>query len=59
MESRRSGSHVRLTKTIDDVSYHITIPAHSALRVGTLHAILHELAAQGHLSIEELAALIL
>lgn len=41
--TRQSGSHVRLT-THQNGEHHITIPTHSALRVGTLSAILSEAA---------------
>ena len=41
--TRQSGSHLRLT-TVTGRQHHITIPAHSALRVGTLSAILEEVA---------------
>ena len=37
--TRQSGSHIRLT-TDQGGQHHITIPAHSPLRVGTLAAIL-------------------
>jgi predicted RNA binding protein YcfA (HicA-like mRNA interferase family) len=33
------GSHTRLTLLQDGTSYHITIPTHSSLKKGTLHAI--------------------
>ena len=40
---RQTGSHIRLTSAITGVEHHITIPAHSPLKVGTLSAILHDL----------------
>lgn len=40
---RQSGSHLRLTTTVAG-HHHITVPAHDALRVGTLAAILAEVA---------------
>ena len=47
--TRQTGSHMRLT--VDAPSqHHITIPAHDPLKVGTLGAILAEVAA--HLGIE-------
>ncbi len=39
----QTGSHLRLT-TSRGGEHHITIPAHEALRVGTLSAILQEVA---------------
>jgi predicted RNA binding protein YcfA (HicA-like mRNA interferase family) len=41
--TRRSGSHIRLT-TSEGGEHHVTIPGHSALRVGTLSAIVGALA---------------
>jgi predicted RNA binding protein YcfA (HicA-like mRNA interferase family) len=46
--TRQTGSHIRLT-TYQNGEHHITIPKHSDLRVGTLSAILSDLA--DHLSI--------
>ena len=45
--TRQTGSHLRLT-TQRGGEHHLTIPAHRALRLGTLSAILHEVA--GHLN---------
>ena len=39
--TRHTGSHLRLTTHVGG-EHHITIPAHSSLRVGTLNAILVE-----------------
>lgn len=47
--TRQTGSHLRLT-TQQGGEHHITIPAHVQLRVGTLAAILGEVAR--HLGIE-------
>lgn len=41
--TRQTGSHLRLT-CADPPQHHITIPAHDALRVGTLAAILQAVA---------------
>ena len=41
--SRQTGSHVRLSTT-ERGEHHITIPNHASLRVGTLSAILSEVA---------------
>ena len=48
--SRQTGSHLRLTRT-GNVPHHVTVPAHDPLRVGTLAAVLGEVAA--HLKIEK------
>ncbi len=47
--TRQTGSHLRLT-TQQGGEHHITIPAHAQLRVGTLAAILGEVAR--HVGIE-------
>jgi len=44
--TRQSGSHVRLTKTEAGNEFHLTIPKHAPLRIGTLNNILKELSAQ-------------
>ncbi len=41
--TRQTGSHMRLT-TREDHEHHVTIPRHSPLRVGTVAAILSEVA---------------
>lgn len=56
--TRQTGSHIRLT-TVQEGEHHITIPHHSPLRVGTLNAILRDVAQ--HLGVERdvlLAALL-
>ena len=42
--TRQSGSHVRLTNRSLDFEQHVTVPLHSALRVGTLNSILNDVA---------------
>ena len=39
---RKVGSHVRLTLMQKDSSYHVTIPLHSSLKIGTLHGIIKD-----------------
>jgi predicted RNA binding protein YcfA (HicA-like mRNA interferase family) len=41
--TRQTGSHIRLTTT-QGGEHHITIPCHESLRVGTLNAILRDVA---------------
>ena len=48
--TRQTGSHLRLTTTIQGREHHVTIPRHGALRVGTLAAILADVA--DHLGVE-------
>ena len=43
--TRQTGSHLRLTSNIKGTEHHITIPAHDSLKVGTLSAILADVAA--------------
>ena len=52
--TRQTGSHLRLT-TQEGGEHHLTIPDHAALRVGTLAAILNEVAT--HFSFEREALL--
>ena len=42
--TRQTGSHLRLTSSIRGRQHHVTIPRHGALRVGTLAAILADVA---------------
>jgi len=48
--TRQTGSHIRLT-TYQGGEHHITIPRHKWLRVGTLRAILNDVAQ--HLGVEK------
>ena len=51
--SNQTGSHMRLT-TQHGEEHHITIPAHDTLRVGTLNAILRDVAEHHKMSRDEL-----
>ena len=51
--TRQTGSHMRLT-TASPTEHHITIPLHDSLRVGTLAAILADVAAHLEISRDEL-----
>lgn len=53
-QTRQTGSHVRLTRRIGNGEFHLTIPEHSPLRVGTLHSILTQVAVQSGKTLEEL-----
>ena len=44
--TRQTGSHVRLTRKASGSEQQVTIPRHSALRVGTLSRILNEVAVE-------------
>ena len=51
--TRQTGSHMRLTAS-GDIEHHLTIPSHDPLKVGTLAAVLADVAAHLHLEREEL-----
>ncbi len=51
--SRQSGSHLRLTTGLHG-QHHVTIPAHKALRAGTLASILGDVARHAEMSRDEL-----
>ena len=53
--TRQTGSHLRLTSTTRGSEHHITIPRHRELRVGTLNAILSDVAAYLEVDWEEMA----
>ena len=41
---RQSGSHLRLKSNVRGTDHHITIPAHNALKLGTLNGIISSVA---------------
>lgn len=51
--SRQSGSHIRLT-TQQNGQHHLTIPNHDPLKIGTLNAIITEVAKHLGVSKQEL-----
>jgi predicted RNA binding protein YcfA (HicA-like mRNA interferase family) len=51
--TRQAGSHIRLT-TLQNGEHHITIPNHDPLKIGTLSAILTDIAAHFNKSKEQL-----
>jgi predicted RNA binding protein YcfA (HicA-like mRNA interferase family) len=53
--TRQAGSHLRLT-TLQHGEHHITIPQHSPLRIGTLSAILTDVATHFDISRDQLVA---
>ena len=50
---RQTGSHLRLT-TQENGEHHITVPNHSPIKLGTLNAILREIAEHFNLDRDEL-----
>lgn len=51
--TRQTGSHLRLT-TQDHGQHHLTIPQHAPLRIGTLSAILADVATHFKISRDEI-----
>ncbi len=51
--TRQTGSHIRLT-THQNGQHHLTIPNHDPLKIGTLNAILSEVAQHAGVSKQEL-----
>ena len=51
--TRQTGSHLRLT-TLQHGEHHVTIPHHSPLRIGTLSAILADVARHFEISRDQL-----
>ena len=49
--TRQTGSHLRLTRSSEGKEFHLTIPKHNPLRVGTLNHILKDLSE--HLNIDK------
>ena len=57
LPTRQSGSHIRLSTMVNG-EHHITIPNHSPLKVGTLSAILNDIATHHGLNKAELINMI-
>ena len=55
--TRQTGSHIRLS-TEQNGQHHITVPQHDPLKIGTLAAILADIAAHFNLSKNELINLV-
>lgn len=53
--TRQTGSHMRLTTAMNG-QHHVTIPNHSPLRIGTLSAILADIATHHKVTREQLLA---
>ena len=51
--TRQAGSHVRLTRRSETGEHHLTVPLHKPLRLGTLNAILGDVAEHLQMSKEE------
>ncbi len=44
IETRQLGSHIRLTHKLNNEEFHITVPNHKPIKVGTLNSIITEVA---------------
>jgi predicted RNA binding protein YcfA (HicA-like mRNA interferase family) len=53
---RQNGSHIRLTSNERGFEHHTTVPSHRQLKVGTLSAILSEIAEYLEMSRDDLVA---
>ena len=51
--TRQTGSHMRLT-TMEEGQHHLTIPKHDPLKIGTLAAVLSDIAEHFHVTREEI-----
>ena len=52
--TRQTGSHIRLTCSAKGAEHHVTVPAHKEIRVGTLHSILRDIAANLDIDLSQL-----
>lgn len=53
-QTRQVGSHIRLTLNKEGNTFHITIPNHNPIKIGTLNNILNDLRLQLKISKQEL-----
>jgi len=53
--TRQTGSHMRLSSNFTGTQHHVTIPAHSPLKIGTLSQILSDVANYLELTRDHLA----
>jgi predicted RNA binding protein YcfA (HicA-like mRNA interferase family) len=54
VKTRQTSSHIRISRYIGDKTYHLTIPNHNPIRIGTLSDILKEAAHQLEIPKEDL-----
>ncbi len=52
--TRQKGSHIRLSRVVENNEHHITIPNHNPLKIGLLAKILNEVSKKLEISREEL-----
>jgi predicted RNA binding protein YcfA (HicA-like mRNA interferase family) len=51
--TRQTGSHIRMTRKVG-AEHHVTVPDHDPIKVGTLNAILRDVAEKNDLTRDEL-----
>ena len=56
-ETRQTGSHIRLSITKDGV-HHLTVPAHDPIKLGTLAAIIADIALHRKVSKDQVVSLL-
>ena len=56
--TRQQGSHIRLSRIVEDKEHHITIPNHNPIKIGTLSKILNDVAQHLEMDKEELVKFI-
>lgn len=53
--TRQKGSHIRISSNHTPSTHHVTIPNHDPIKIGTLSAILNDIAVHNRITKEELA----
>ncbi|MAT57084.1 MAG: hypothetical protein CMF23_03845 [Ignavibacteriae bacterium] len=56
--TRQKGSHIRLSRNLDNTTHHITIPNHNPIKIGTLNNILKDIAETHKKSKKEIISLL-
>ncbi|MDB9453139.1 type II toxin-antitoxin system HicA family toxin [Dolichospermum circinale CS-1225] len=55
--SHKTGSHIRLTTQLNG-EHHVTVPAHDPIKIGTLNAIIRDIASHHNFEKNELIVLL-
>jgi predicted RNA binding protein YcfA (HicA-like mRNA interferase family) len=53
-ETRQVGSHIRFTLVKEGITYHVTIPNHNPIKIGTLNSIRNDISRHLKVSKQEL-----
>jgi predicted RNA binding protein YcfA (HicA-like mRNA interferase family) len=56
--SRQTGSYIRMSVKTNDIDFHITIPNHSPIKIGTLNTILNEISTNVNINKQEIIELL-